>query len=79
MRHYSQEVIEREEYTGDDDDGVITRSLAHLFQAINGTGAGVGDGVTHTLRASYLEIYNEAIYDLLTGDSQGRRDSALVP
>ena len=56
------------------DDGVITRSLAHLFQAINGKGVGGAgaDGVTHTLRASYLEIYNEAIYDLLTAGGSTR-------
>jgi hypothetical protein len=79
-----EEVIERQDYQGSDDDGVITRSMAHLFEAINkgnaankdggGAGAGAGggggaNGVTHTLRASYLEIYNEAIYDLLSGDN----------
>ena len=63
-----EEVIERQGYQGSDDDGVITRSMAHLFATI-GKANGGGDGVTHTLRASYLEIHNEAIYDLLSGDN----------
>jgi hypothetical protein len=92
-----EEVIERVDYQGSDDDGVITRSMAHLFAAIHrsgGTGANRGvervgdggvaggaaaDGVTHTLRASYLEIYNEAIYDLLSGESAAQLQERWEP
>ncbi|CAJ1360312.1 unnamed protein product [Effrenium voratum] len=41
--------------------GVIPRTFAHIFQNVN-----VGGNRTFLVRASYLEIYNEEIRDLLS-------------
>jgi len=41
--------------------GIIPRSFDHIFNTINGT-----PGVTFLVRASYLELYNEEVRDLLS-------------
>ena len=45
-----------------EDRGIIPRTLSYLFQQLEGRQA---SNVTYTVRVSYLEIYNEAGYDLL--------------
>ena len=45
-----------------EDRGIIPRTLSNLFEQLEGRQAG---NVAHTVRVSYLEIYNEAGYDLL--------------
>lgn len=47
-------------------DGLIPRSMRYLFQRIASNRA----GVTMRMRASFYEIYNECVYDLL---AQGNR------
>ena len=57
---------------GDSDDGIITRSLMYLFEQLGstgGTGRG-GDGCCYSLRASFAEIYNEQIFDLVRFDKK---------
>jgi hypothetical protein len=62
-----EELIERQDWAGGGgDDGIMTRSLAHIFAAVNRAGA----GVKFRVKCTYLEIYNEAIYDLLSGDNE---------
>ncbi|CAL5224582.1 g7289 [Coccomyxa viridis] len=43
----------------DSDDGIVTRAVLYLYDALQ------KGGKSCTLRASYCEIYNEALYDLL--------------
>ena len=58
-----EEKIAEEEWSGDPGtDGIIPRSLEYLFNYIHQTGK---TGTTYTCRASYCEIYNEQVYDLL--------------
>ena len=45
-----------------EDRGIIPRTLSYLFGQLEGRQA---DNVAYTVRVSYLEIYNEAGYDLL--------------
>jgi hypothetical protein len=47
------------------DDGLILRSLAHLYARMAAAGGEAPGGPRFRVRASYLEIYNEAVYDLL--------------
>jgi hypothetical protein len=55
-------LINREQYQpGDETEGLITRSLLYLFNAVHKASG----GVKHVLKASYSEIYNEQAYDLL--------------
>ena len=62
-----EELIERQDWAGGGgDDGIMTRSLAHIFAAVNRA----GPGVKFRVKCTYLEIYNEAIYDLLSGDNE---------
>jgi hypothetical protein len=62
-----EEVMHKQDWMGGTgEDGIMTRSLAHIF-AKTGKAA---PGAEYVVRCSYLEIYNEAIYDLLTGDHQ---------
>lgn len=43
--------------------GIIPRSFEHIFEAIS-----VAEGTKYLVLASYLEIYNEEIRDLLGND-----------
>ncbi|GIL79398.1 hypothetical protein Vretifemale_8687 [Volvox reticuliferus] len=56
-----EEVIGSDSYLGDAHDGIITRAIQHLFTAAEARKAEAKFAIT----ASYLEIYNEGIYDLL--------------
>ncbi|GIL53792.1 hypothetical protein Vafri_9425 [Volvox africanus] len=56
-----EEVIGSDSYLGDAHDGIITRAIQHLFAAAETRKAEAKFAVA----ASYLEIYNEGIYDLL--------------
>ncbi|GLC40153.1 hypothetical protein PLESTB_000792000 [Pleodorina starrii] len=57
-----EEVIGSDSYSGDShDDGIITRSIQHLFGAMEARKA----EAKFSVAASYLEIYNEGIFDLL--------------
>lgn len=56
-----EEVIAGDGYTGaDTHDGIISRAVQHLFAAM-----AKKTDTKYALSASYLEIYNEGIYDLL--------------
>ena len=47
-------------YTGDRHDGLTTRCMRYIYDSI---GASTGQRVS--VKASYLEVYNECVYDLL--------------
>lgn len=47
---------------GDGTDGLVPRSMRYLFQQISA----LPSTVTMRIRASFYEIYNEVVYDLLT-------------
>jgi hypothetical protein len=52
-----EEILDRENYQGDENtDGVITRSLVYLFEALHSK-----PDIQYTLKASYLEVYNEQV------------------
>ena len=54
-----EEIIERQDWMGGSgEDGIMTRSLAHIFAAVSRAPPGVSHVVRCTL---HLEIYNEAI------------------
>eukprot|EP00588_Corethron_pennatum_P016812 CAMPEP_0194309010 /NCGR_PEP_ID=MMETSP0171-20130528/5976_1 /TAXON_ID=218684 /ORGANISM="Corethron pennatum, Strain L29A3" /LENGTH=915 /DNA_ID=CAMNT_0039061953 /DNA_START=264 /DNA_END=3011 /DNA_ORIENTATION=+ len=60
---------------GDDDPGIMPRTLAHIFRKLEADG-----GATRTemsLHLSYLEIHNEQIFDLLAATPPKGRRSAL--
>ena len=62
-----EEIIHREDWMGGTgEDGIMTRSLAHIFAKTQNA----PPGAEYVVRCSYLEIYNEAIYDLLSGDHE---------
>lgn len=48
--------------------GIIPNSFQHIFDHI----ASAGDQVQFLVRASYLEIYNEDIRDLLSKDPKNK-------
>ena len=50
-----------ESYKEDPHAGLIPRALQHLFDKLDKSGAG-----EYTIRVSFLEIYNEEIFDLLS-------------
>ena len=51
---------------GTSSDGLVPRSIRYLFDCISRARQGVGDGeTTFSVRASFAEIYNEQVYDLL--------------
>ena len=71
-----EEIIERQDWMGGSgEDGIMTRSLAHLFAATSRA----PPGVAHVVRCTYLEIYNEAIYDLLSGDNETQLQERWEP
>ena len=51
--------------------GIIPNSFRHIFEKI---AANEVDGKQFLVRASYLEIYNEEIRDLLSKDPKNRLD-----
>ncbi|KAF5827751.1 P-loop containing nucleoside triphosphate hydrolase protein, partial [Dunaliella salina] len=68
-----EEVICQDGYKGDTKDGIVTQSVNYLYRKIKER-----KDATYTLSASYLEIYNEGVYDLLPaapGSRTGRRDA----
>ena len=50
-----------------ENDGIIPRAIVHIFDHIE---RGQQEGMQYLVRVSYLEIYNEKVYDLL-GDVGG--------
>ncbi|KAL0045664.1 hypothetical protein WJX82_001027 [Trebouxia sp. C0006] len=56
-----EDIIDSDGYAGDTDDGIVTRSVMYLFDQMQKATS----GCKYTFRASYCEIYNEALYDLL--------------
>lgn len=54
--------------------GIIPRAFEHIFEAIS-----VESGVKYLVWASYLEIYNEEIRDLLGADIKKRLDLKECP
>lgn len=56
-----EEVISDDGYAGDTHDGIITRSVHHLFKLM----AQQSSEAKISLRTSYLEIYNEGVFDLV--------------
>ncbi|KAJ2718248.1 Kinesin-like protein kif15 [Coemansia sp. Benny D115] len=57
----------RDEFTGPDDElrGIIPRCFEYLFARIAEEEAKSGGRIKYLCKASYIEIYNETIYDLL--------------
>ncbi|KAJ2706685.1 Kinesin-like protein kif15 [Coemansia sp. IMI 203386] len=57
----------RDEFTGPDDElrGLIPRCFEYLFDRIAQEEQRSGGNVKYLCKASYIEIYNETIYDLL--------------
>lgn len=49
--------------------GVIPRAFEHVFESIE-----TSDDIKYLVHASYLEIYNEEIRDLLGKDSKKKLD-----
>ena len=49
--------------------GIIPRSFEHIFEAIDSS-----ENMKYLVHASYLEIYNEDIHDLLGPDAKKRLD-----
>ena len=69
-----EEMIHREDWMGGTgEDGIMTRSLAHIFAKTQNA----PPGAEYAVRCSYLEIYNEAIYDLLSGDHETQLSERL--
>ncbi|KAG2487271.1 hypothetical protein HYH03_014112 [Edaphochlamys debaryana] len=57
-----EDVISDDAYAGDvTHDGIVTRAITHLFSAMEAK----RNDTKYVVMASYLEIYNEGIYDLL--------------
>ena len=50
--------------------GIIPNSFAHIFEEV----AKADENTQYLVRASYLEIYNEEIRDLLAKDPKNRLD-----
>ncbi|KAJ1643533.1 Kinesin-like protein kif15 [Coemansia asiatica] len=57
----------RDEFTGPDDElrGLIPRCFEYLFDRIAQEEQRSGGNIKYLCKASYIEIYNESIYDLL--------------
>jgi hypothetical protein len=58
-------------WTGTPAEGIIPRAVRHLFSALDSYQSNRGPGVSYAISASYLEIYNEQINDLLNPASTG--------
>eukprot|EP00877_Chromochloris_zofingiensis_P013436 jgi/Chrzof1/8346/Cz03g07020.t1 len=61
-----EDVISDDQYQGDAHDGIISRAVQYLFHQINNT-----QDAKYSLKASYLEIYNEAVFDLIHFKQKG--------
>ncbi|GFH33086.1 kinesin-like protein, partial [Haematococcus lacustris] len=61
-----EEVISSDVYRGDVHDGIITRAVHYLYNQISER-----QDAQFSLSASYLEIYNEGVFDLLTPRAAG--------
>lgn len=54
--------------------GIIPRAFEHVFEAIS-----VTDDVKFLVLASYIEIYNEEVRDLLSSDTKRRLELKESP
>ena len=60
----------RGSWENDPDAGIIPRSLSDLFDGLRMS----NDTTEYSVRVSFLEMYNEEIYDLLSaGDDLGNK------
>ena len=59
----NEEAVEGEQYKGHADDGLIVRYTRTLFDKLKGNR---GSGQDYQVKASYWEVYNEQINDLLS-------------
>ncbi|KAF6263170.1 Kif12 type kinesin-like protein [Scenedesmus sp. NREL 46B-D3] len=55
-----EDIISDDAYNGHDHDGIISRAVHYLFQQMH-----TRKDAKYSLKASYLEIYNEGVYDLV--------------
>ena len=56
--------------------GIIPRAFNHIFDMIAKRG---GENTEFLVRASYLELYNEEVRDLLSKNSQNKLDLKETP
>lgn len=56
--------------------GIIPRAFAQIFEMIAARG---GENTEFLVRASYLEIYNEDVRDLLSKNAQNKLDLKETP
>lgn len=55
-----EDIISDDAYNGHDHDGIISRAVQYLFHQVH-----TRKDAKYSLKASYLEIYNEGVYDLV--------------
>ncbi|WIA28382.1 hypothetical protein OEZ86_010928 [Tetradesmus obliquus] len=55
-----EDIISDDAYNGHEHDGIISRAVHYLFQQVH-----TRKDAKYSLKASYLEIYNEGVYDLV--------------
>eukprot|EP00899_Mesostigma_viride_P015158 jgi/Mesvir1/23643/Mv18314-RA.4 len=67
-----EEVIEFDGYRGHETDGLVVRSMYYLFDAIQRQVV-ASPGLAFAVKASYLEIYNEQVNDLLRLENPARQ------
>jgi kinesin family protein 3/17 len=58
------------DYSSEDSKGIIPKAFSHIFGYIDS----IEDDTRFLVRCSYLEIYNEAILDLLGNDHSAKHD-----